>query len=150
MNLPKTSIYLFLKTAADKKNYRTFGPVSKQKLPDRREIYRMRSVGPVPISLTVAVHALFNNLLVRWCGCKWTGKTIEHYTWTQITVQNHSKMSVSSWAVLFRAIPVKIPLFLDQEKSKVLAKTLTIYDSYCRKIFRVTTVIVVFRKNIIL
>jgi hypothetical protein len=32
----------------------------------------------------------------------------------------------------------------------VLAKTLTIYDNYCRKIFRVTTVIVVFRKNIIL
>ena len=31
-----------------------------------------------------------------------------------------------------------------------MAKTLTIYDSYCRKIFRVTTEIVVFRKNIIL
>jgi len=26
--------------------------VSKRKLPDRREIYRTRSVGPVPISLT--------------------------------------------------------------------------------------------------
>jgi len=52
LNLPKTSIYLFLKTAVDKKNYRTVGPVSKRKLPDRREIYRTRSVGPVPISLT--------------------------------------------------------------------------------------------------
>ena len=31
-----------------------------------------------------------------------------------------------------------------------MAKTLTIYDSFRRKIFRVTTVIVVFRKNIIL
>ena len=28
-----------------------------------------------------------------------------------------------------------------------MAKTLTIYDSYCRKIFRVSTVIVVFQKN---
>ena len=28
-----------------------------------------------------------------------------------------------------------------------MAKTLTIYDSYSRKIFRVTTVIVVFRKK---
>jgi len=43
LNLPKTSIYLFLKTAADKKIYRTVGPVSKRKLPDCREIYRTRS-----------------------------------------------------------------------------------------------------------
>ena len=52
LNLPRTSIYLFLKAAADKTIYRTVGPLSQRKLPDHREIYRTRSVGPVPISLT--------------------------------------------------------------------------------------------------